>query len=265
MGKNLTDIYSLIKILTVLIPFSPLTTEQKALFNKFIENTVSAIDSLNYTIDLDALFDLQNRNFQLERINQQLKTKAERLRKLYDLSIRDGLTQLYNQVHFYNTIQYEFMRFHRYQRERLISSQKGLALLIAGVDDLRYYNEMNGYSEGDLVLKLIARIMTQRLRATDFIARYGGDKIVIILHEITPADAFKVAECLRERVENYPFPGENSQPRKRLTISIGVSHMINDYTTKEEFIQAAEERLSEAKISGKNQVRTDFLLSTVQS
>lgn len=238
---------------------SALTYDQKRLLQIFVEKIAAALCSAHqYEGNTVIIQGLQTKNDQLTQVNQQLRTNAERLKRLYDISIRDGLTQIYSQIHFQNTMQNEFLRFHRYDREKIACTKKGLALLMIGVDDFVHYNNCNGHSEGDLVLKIIARILAQRLRTTDFIARYGSDRMVVILHEITPSDAVKVAECLRAKIEDYPFPEEQCQPNKKITVSIGVSHLINNYASKEEFIQSAEEKLFEAKRSGKNQVRADL-------
>ncbi len=259
--QDLTAVYCFIqnKLFLVFARSSSLLKEYKALLKFFLRSTSKILAAAHLGDHaLNELFSLQSRNTHLEQMNHQLRTNAERLKKLYEISIRDVLTQLYNHIHFQNTLQNEFLRFHRYQRKRTSSTKQGLALLLIDIDDFQYYNDMNGHAEGNFALKLIARIINQRLRVTDFVARYGADKIIILLHEITPRDTFLVAECLREKVEDYPFPEEEKQPTNRLTISLGVSHMINDYQTKEEFLQTVHQKVREAKEDGKNRIRADF-------
>ena len=65
--------------------------------------------------------------------------------------------------------------------------------------------------------------MKNKFRTTDLLAKYGGDEFVIILPQTDKVGAYLAAERLRESVEKQVFPGAETQPLKKLTISIGLA------------------------------------------
>jgi len=84
------------------------------------------------------------------------------------LSQIDGLTGLANHGHFYKTLEREFERARRYER--------GLALAMIDIDHFKQYNDRNGHRAGDQALVAVARIIGDRSRAHDVVARYGGEE-----------------------------------------------------------------------------------------
>jgi diguanylate cyclase len=124
-------------------------------------------------------------------------------------------------------------------------------LLMADIDRFKLINDSYGHKAGDKALKLIARLLKQALRETDFIARYGGEEFVILLTQTPAAQAAEVAEKLRAVVEKAEF--NNGDTRIPITLSIGVSSFRVGEEPEEVFARA-DAALYRAKAGGRNQV-----------
>jgi diguanylate cyclase (GGDEF)-like protein len=168
----------------------------------------------------------------------------ELLKQTQELSISDGLTGLYNQMHFFELLNLETKKS---QRHKLSYS-----LIMFDVDHFKNYNDHNGHMHGSETLKSIGTIMKNKFRATDLLAKYGGDEFVIILPQTDKVGAYLAAERLRESIEKQVFPGAETQPLKKLTISIGLSAYPEHGLSDEEILNRADKALYFAKESGRN-------------
>lgn len=113
------------------------------------------------------------------------------------LSITDGLTNLYNRRHFEMTFEREFKRSRRYKSD--------LSLAVIDIDLFKTFNDTYGHSCGDYVLKELAYLLVQNFRQTDMIFRYGGEEFVILLTETPLENAVIPMERLRKAVEENRF------------------------------------------------------------
>jgi diguanylate cyclase (GGDEF)-like protein len=104
--------------------------------------------------------------------------------------------------------------------------------------------------------------MKAKFRSTDLLAKYGGDEFVIILPQTDKVGAYLAAERLREGVERKPFPGAETQPHKKITISIGLASYPEHGQTDEEILNRADKALYFAKESGRN--RTVIYNETIE-
>jgi diguanylate cyclase (GGDEF)-like protein len=168
----------------------------------------------------------------------------ELLKQTQELSISDGLTGLYNQMHFFELINLETKKS---QRDNLCYS-----LIMFDVDFFKNYNDHNGHMHGSETLKSVGMIMKNKFRATDMLAKYGGDEFVIILPKADKVGAYLAAERLRESVEKQVFPGAETQPQKKLTISIGLASYPEHGQSTEEILNHADKALYFAKETGRN-------------
>jgi diguanylate cyclase (GGDEF)-like protein len=168
----------------------------------------------------------------------------ELLEQTRELSISDGLTGLYNQMHFFELLKQETKKS---QRLNLSYS-----LIIFDVDHFKNYNDHNGHLNGSETLKNIGTIMKNKFRTSDLLAKYGGDEFVIILPKTDKVGAYLAAERLREGVEKQVFPGAETQPLKKLTISIGMANYPEHGLSDEEILNRADKALYFAKESGRN-------------
>lgn len=169
---------------------------------------------------------------------------AQLFKEVHVSAACDELTGLYSQRYFVECLNDELIRAARYNRP--------FSLLVVGLDHFKQYNELNGFDEGDTVLKRLAVILKETVRNTDIVARYGADQFVVVVPETDKEGAVILAERLRKEVEHYPFHYKESQPGGNLTISIGLSYFPTDAANPEDLILRAEKALYRAKRAGKN-------------
>ncbi|MBI5047702.1 MAG: sensor domain-containing diguanylate cyclase [Deltaproteobacteria bacterium] len=163
------------------------------------------------------------------------------------LAITDGMTVLYNHRYFLECLSREFERANRYKRP--------LSLIMIDVDFFKKYNDTHGHPKGDDVLRGVAGILKKSVRTSDIVARYGGEEFVIILPETTGEAAFTLAERLRKEVESTDFPGGETQPLGRITISLGVAASMEGVTKyPDDLVKNADNALYRSKEEGRNRV-----------
>lgn len=199
-------------------------------------------------IILCAYFFLLSKRFYSEyiqafEIENELKAKQKLLEKL---TITDTLTGVYNRQYFDNTLDMQWSLASR--------SQAYLSILFLDLDFFKKVNDVYGHVVGDTALCHAANIFKdESKRKSDMVARYGGEEFAIILAGTNHQDACKLAERVRERIENTPvIHGDNSI---NITVSIGVNTTIpNNQSNCTEFLDNADQALYEAKSQGRNRV-----------
>ena len=179
------------------------------------------------------------------RILQSEKEALEQSeRRLRELSVRDGLTTLYNKRFLMGRLAGEI--------EVAVQLKQSLSLLMLDVDDFKRFNDDYGHVEGDQVLIRLARIIRKSARDTDTACRYGGEEFTLILPGAPAGLAGAVAERIRETFARQAFT-----PRTGKVVSSSVSIGLTEYRegeAAEELISRADEALYRAKRSGKNRV-----------
>ncbi len=185
----------------------------------------------------------------LARFSASVATAIENARLYAEakaLSIRDGLTGLYNRRYFDEVMTIEGARSLRHQMP--------VSLIFLDVDYFKHYNDHNGHLMGDGLLKQLATIFLKRVRITDVVCRYGGEEITIILPHTPKVNAAIVAEDLIKRVEAYPFLYRETQPLGAVTISVGIAECPLDSKCPSDIVRMADEALYAAKQAGRNRV-----------
>ena len=139
------------------------------------------------------------------------------------------------------------------EREMLDWQENGghLAMAILDLDHFKRINDSYGHLAGDKVLKIVADQLRKRLRARDFIARFGGEEFVLLLPQTSPAAAAQVAEALRAAIEACPFHFKGE--RVVITTSIGLS-AFRSGERGDQVLKRADAALYRAKDSGRNRV-----------
>ena len=168
-----------------------------------------------------------------------LNDVEEARNRMAELSITDGLTNLYNSRHFYDRLNEELTRGIRYQRP--------LSLLLIDIDDFKRHNDEYGHVSGDRVLRRLGRLVLSILRKNDSAYRYGGEEFTVILPETAEGQAVAVAERIRQRFENELF--ENNTK----SVSIGVATYRQGEDSRK-FVENADHAMYRAKRAGKNRV-----------
>jgi diguanylate cyclase (GGDEF)-like protein len=161
---------------------------------------------------------------------------------LETLSVTDGLTGLFNHKHLIQTLETELARAQRHKHP--------LSVLMIDVDHFKQYNDQFGHQLGDKLLADIAALFKRTTRSIDYVARYGGDEFLLLLHEVASADALLLADRVRDAVAAAAFgPGDH-----KVTVSIGVASYPEHGETAEAVIASADAGLYRAKRSGRNEV-----------
>jgi len=130
-----------------------------------------------------------------------------------------------------------------------------LSVLIFDIDHFKKFNDTFGHLAGDAILKTVASLMKNQLRADDIAARYGGEEFVVVLPSTAKEDAARIAEKIRKAIETHKFTVAGEPPRKAaVTVSGGVAAHVTDGASSNEILGAADQALYLAKERGRNQI-----------
>ncbi len=182
----------------------------------------------------------------LERFCAHITVTLEKIRLFHEvrvLSIRDGLTGVYNHAHSMGMLEAEIGRAERYGTP--------FSLIMADIDDFKRINDTYGHLAGDYVLQNVSRLLEMSLRTIDLVGRYGGEEFIVILPETNAEQAGLTGERVRKAIESGGFIHEGR--KIELTISVGVA----TYQTGMDLpavIKIADDNLYKAKKRGKNRV-----------
>jgi len=164
--------------------------------------------------------------------------------EIYKMAIIDGLTQAYNKRYLLEFLEREMARCSRYSRP--------LTIVIFDLDHFKRINDEFGHLAGDYVLKRMSDLIHgKNIRKEECFARYGGEEFVVVLPDTTAERGVILAEKIRRMIEDTHFEFENNTIP--VTLSMGVAQMKRE-NTPEEFIGVADEKLYEAKKTGRNRV-----------
>nr|CRH06875.1 putative Diguanylate kinase [Candidatus Magnetococcus massalia] len=131
----------------------------------------------------------------LENIHVLVVHLQGKARKLHELSIRDGLTGLYNRRFFDEVINHQIVSARR--------QSMGLALLAVDVDKFKTLNDQFGHQAGDQVLVDIAQLLQDATRSSDLIFRMGGDEFLILLTQLADRSLNEVLSRIEGAVERW--------------------------------------------------------------
>ena len=177
-----------------------------------------------------------------------VKIEGEHINRLISLANEDGLTGVYNHRYFYEALDRKI----KYSKE----NNEKISMIFLDIDYFKHYNDLYGHQEGDKVLKKIGITLKEITRDCDIVSRYGGEEFAIILPNTDEKAATEIAEKIRYSIENTYFYGQQNQPNKNLTVSIGISVYPDKATNEFELIKSADDALYRAKFFNKNRVET---------
>jgi len=231
--------------LTIVTPLNRLTegADKVAAGDLEIEVPVVSRDELGFMTNVfnHMVGQLRKGRDELAAINETLKEKNI---ELQELSVRDGLTGLFNRKHLTGTLKNEIARAKRHKHS--------FGVLMIDIDHFKQYNDEYGHLAGDEVLKRMADSFKKSTRECDYAARYGGEEFLIMMPETGEARAVEAAERIRSVIEKEQFSLKDET--LRLTISIGVATYPQHGSNPDSLIDAADNALYEAKESGRNRV-----------
>ena len=165
----------------------------------------------------------------------------ERIHQEHHQALTDSLTGIPNRLAYQERMAQEFARWKRFATP--------LALLIWDVDRFKQINDRYGHKAGDKVLKVIAGILAENIRETDFLARYGGEEFILLMTGTAQPAIQEVAEKLRNAVDQcgFHYRGE-AVP---ITVSCGIAEFRSGDGIDAVF-ERADRALYRAKDEGRN-------------
>jgi diguanylate cyclase (GGDEF)-like protein len=182
-------------------------------------------------------------------VPDQLRLEVDRLRReraeAREQSRRDSLTATWNR---------------RYLDERL-GTLRGdpedptptpVCVALADVDHFKQVNDTHGHALGDQVLRRLVDLMSEGLPEDGFCARYGGEEFALVLPGLAPAEAVRVCEEARARVDAHPW--HQVAADLRVTVSVGVACLDDGTCPGSPGLDAADALLYVAKRAGRNAV-----------
>ncbi len=156
--------------------------------------------------------------------------------RVKELSIRDGLTGLFNHRHFQEVLEQE------------LKKQRELVLLLFDIDYFKKINDTYGHQAGDEVLKFIGRLIAQ----TGIAGRYGGEEFAVILPGSNLKKGAEIAVRLKDHINKTEVVF--NQLKIKFTISVGISHYPKDAKNRIDLIEQADRALYSAKETGRNKI-----------
>ncbi len=163
---------------------------------------------------------------------------------LRDTSTRDALTGLLNRRYLSDSVDT--------LTAGIIRRKTHMGVLMVDIDFFKQVNDNFGHEVGDKILRSVARLLKESVRRSDIVIRYGGEEFLILLVDVEIDMAPKLADKIRETVENYSFKLTGSVLKK--TISIGVSVYPDDTQNFWQCVKYADVALYKAKEMGRNRV-----------
>jgi diguanylate cyclase (GGDEF)-like protein len=124
------------------------------------------------------------------------------------------------------------------------------ALLILDLDRFKNVNDTYGHLAGDAILRAVAERVRASVRASDLFCRWGGEEFIILLRHCPQADARRVADMIRRRIEEMTVDYQGQE--LRITASFGVAMIGKE--SRDEVLQKADEAMYRAKANGRNRV-----------
>ncbi len=170
------------------------------------------------------------------------------LHQLEEAALHDPLTGLPNRKKFHLLFAEE--------AKRKMRSRRPLALLVLDLDHFKRVNDTFGHAAGDAVLKAFGQLLQKSLRATDTVARFGGEEFLVLLPETDRQGAERKAEEIRSRVEEAVIFLPEREERVKITVSVGVCvadepHAPVDF---DQMVRQADLGLYRAKEAGRNRL-----------
>ncbi len=166
------------------------------------------------------------------------------LDELAVMSRIDGLTQIYNRKHWEDSLEQEYAKARRHNKE--------LTLIMFDLDHFKVLNDTYGHQGGDKVLVDVSKNVKALLRLEDVFGRYGGEEFAIVLPETNEQGAMELAERICKTLAKTPL--EYQGEFINISVSLGVSSINMNDSNYEHLITNADLALYQAKAQGRNQV-----------
>jgi diguanylate cyclase (GGDEF)-like protein len=165
-------------------------------------------------------------------------------KRLQEITTTDSLTQIFNRRYFLERFKDEFERSKKFKHS--------LSFLMVDIDHFKDFNDRYGHLVGDAILREVTKTIKENIRQIDFMGRYGGEELSIVLTETGSLQARFVAERIRQIIEQRQFRIYDED--LKVTISIGISTFPDDTKEPLIIIEKADQALYRAKEEGRNRI-----------
>lgn len=214
---------------------------------------VHSVAVIRLAYDIEITFDIEK---MIEQMSNILDIAVEReclyrmmdfeYKKLYELSIHDSLTGLYNRFYMEETLKRLLQIHDRNEKDTIV-------VAMIDLDHFKNINDTYGHIAGDEVLRKVSSTLTKCIRTSDLPIRYGGEEFAVFMLGCSVKDGVAVAEKVRHEISQITFDGLALLKRCKLTTSAGVSGRKQNESFAD-FIQRADMALYKAKNTGRNKV-----------
>lgn len=168
--------------------------------------------------------------------------------EIENVALTDSLTQVKNRRAIVSSIQEQYLRFRRHNRD--------FCIILIDIDFFKLVNDTYGHHCGDMVLKEVAQCIKAVARGSDEVARWGGEEFLVFLPDTTLENAKLAAERTRQAVEelkiDYVRPGDVGSQTLNLTITLGVTDVCSDDVSSDSIVVRADRALYDGKERGRN-------------
>lgn len=182
----------------------------------------------------------------LKEVEQALEVSNKKLKRL---SLIDGLTSISNR----HALEEYFEKEWTHWKE----NQTPFSILLIDIDFFKLYNDTYGHLKGDKCLKQVAKALKSNVkRSNDIVTRFGGEEFLIVLSGVQVEEAVKIAESIRQDIENLNIEHSASGVSQHVSVSVGISYCAETLQSKDTdiAINEADQALYKAKELGRNQV-----------
>ena len=170
-------------------------------------------------------------------------------RQLYESSMRDPLTDLYNRRFFDQRLREEFAFATRHQAP--------LSVILLDLDHFKQVNDTWGHPAGDEVLRQVAGLIKRCVRKEDVASRFGGEEFAVVVRTESHEGARAVAERMRKRIEDTSIHHEGELILVTTSAGVATAAPPHMYESPSALLAAADQALYRAKAGGRNRSRAD--------
>ncbi|VAX22790.1 hypothetical protein MNBD_NITROSPINAE01-1755 [hydrothermal vent metagenome] len=212
--------------------------EEIKLLKRGIMTETMEIQKVNHAV----LEKLQEADRNLDKAGNTIAHLEKELRMAREEQWVDEQTGIYNRAYFDERFKEAVTAFK--------ANKKQCSLLIVDIDDFKTFNDTYGQHAGDQVLRVLAGIIKETVKASETVARFGGEEFAVILYEIAQDKDFKIAEEIRRNIMAHEFVAKDKTIN--VTASIGIAEF-SDSDNVNRLIGRASKALAEAQNKGHNQ------------
>ncbi|WP_337175341.1 GGDEF domain-containing protein [Paludisphaera sp.] len=166
-------------------------------------------------------------------------------REMFERTVRDNLTGLYNRGYFMEQIG------PLCERNRM--RNLGTALLMVDIDHFKRVNDLHGHEAGDAALREVAKVLRESTRSDDLVARYGGEEFIVALPVASADQGWERAEQFRRMLASRPIRAGRKELRVTASFGVSSSTMARPRGIKA-LMTTADVALYEAKRTGRDRV-----------